>query len=68
MSMHIVRFLDRIKAAESRSQRDVNMTVSEARDLHADITKLLLALEQLRQSSEQKQSEPFDIVVSGGNF
>jgi hypothetical protein len=66
--MHIVRFLDRIKAAESRSQRDVNMTVSEARDLHADITKLLLALEQLRQSSEQKQSEPFDIVVSGGNF
>ena len=51
MSIHINKFLDRIKAADSRSQRDVVMTVNEARDLHADITKLLLLIEDLREKA-----------------
>lgn len=45
MSLHINRLLERIKAADSRSQRDITMTTAEARDLHADITRLLLKLE-----------------------
>ena len=45
MSLHINRLLERIKAADSRAQREITMTTAEARDLHADITRLLLKLE-----------------------
>ena len=67
MSMHIARLLDRIKAADSRQQRDIIMTVNEARDLHADITRLLLALEQAHQHVEKPQ-ETTDIAITGGSF
>jgi hypothetical protein len=70
MSLHINRFLDRIRAAESRQQRDVVMTTAEARDLHTDITRLLLALQV---SHEQKTTESsgdpvINIEVQGGAF
>jgi hypothetical protein len=65
--MHIARLLDRIKAADSRQQRDITMTVNEARDLHADITRLLLALEQAHQPVGKPQ-ETTDIAITGGSF
>ena len=67
MSMHITRLLDRIKAADSRQQRDITMTVNEARDLHTDITRLLLALEQAHQTTAKPQ-ETTDITIAGGSF
>ena len=67
MSLHINRFVDRIKAAESRSQRDVSMTINEARDLHADITKLLLILQGLQEQIQQAQTG-VTIELNGGNF
>ena len=67
MSLHINRFVDAIKAAESRSQRDVSMTIHEARDLHADITKLLLALQGLQEQIQQAQTG-VTIELNGGDF
>ena len=49
MSLHIHRFIDSIKAHESRNQRDFIMTLRDAKDLHADITKLLVTLEESRR-------------------
>lgn len=66
MSIHITRFLDRIRQAESRSQRDVIMTVSEARDLHHDITRLLARLEQAQISNETDRI--ISVNVDGGSF
>lgn len=68
MSLHIARFVDRIRAAESRQARDVIMTVHEARDLHNDITKLLLALEELRTQPRDTGPEVVNIEVEGGRF
>jgi hypothetical protein len=45
MSLHIAKFIDRLRSAEDRGHRDVIIPVSEARMLHADITRLLLLLE-----------------------
>mgnify|MGYP000070587532 CR=1 FL=1 len=39
----------------------------DAKDLHGDITKLLLALEQSRQQ-QLNQNEPIEVVLSGGSF
>ena len=53
MSLHINRFVDSIKAHESRGQRDFTMTMRDAKDLHSDITKLLLTLETLHTQKSQ---------------
>ena len=67
MSLHIHRFVDLIKATESRGQRDLHMTLKDAKDLHADITKLLVTLEQMRQSPAPSQVTD-TIELSGGSF
>jgi len=66
MSLHINRFIDSIKAAESRGQKDLVMPMRDAKDLHGDITKLLLALEQSRQQATV--NTPIEVVLSGGSF
>jgi hypothetical protein len=67
--LHINKFIDKIKAVESRSQRDLIMTINEARDLHADITKLLLSLQVLREQAPATSTEPMtNIEVAGGSF
>ena len=66
MSLHINRFVDAIKAAESRNQRDFTMSMRDAKDLHADITKLVLALQQTHESTSK--SQVVEVVVSGGTF
>ena len=70
MSIHINKFIDRIKAADSRQQRDVTMSISEARDLHGDITRLLMVLEQLltAQTPVQAQNNQTNITLTGGSF
>ena len=67
MSLHINRFIDRLRAAEGKQQRDIIMTLGEARDLHGDITKLLLIIQELR---EQQAAQPQiqTIEVEGGSF
>jgi hypothetical protein len=70
MSLHINRFIDRIKAADARQQRDFTMSMSDAKDLHADITKILLALQTLyEQNTAAASTNPtVDLEVNGGTF
>lgn len=70
MSLHINRFVDRIKAADARQQRDLTMSMSDAKDLHADITKLLLALQVLHeQGTPATTNNPtIELEVTGGAF
>jgi hypothetical protein len=67
MSLHINRFIDLIKAQESRGGRDINMSLRDAKDLHADITKLLLVLESLR-SQAGSRDEVIKVELTGGTF
>ena len=65
---HINRFIDRLRQADGRQQRDLVLTMTEARDLHSDITRLLLNLETARQHTQVKPEESQEIQVSGGTF
>jgi len=67
MSLHIHRFVDLIKSTEARGQRDVFMSLRDAKDLHADITKLLLTLETLREQQDKKD-EVIQVELAGGSF
>ena len=66
MSLHINRFIDRLKAADARRQKDLVMSLQDARDLHADITKLLLALQELQR--DQQNTAVTDVQIEGGSF
>jgi hypothetical protein len=67
MSLHIHRFVDLVRATESRGQTSVIMPLQAAKDLHADITKLLVTLQQQQQSA-QSAAQPIEIEVTGGGF
>ena len=67
MSLHINRFVDNIKAHESRNARDFTMSMRDAKDLHADITKLLFTLEGMRNLRPTKE-ETITVEMSGGSF
>ena len=67
MSLHITRFIDLIKAQESRGGRDVTLSLKDAKDLHADITKLVLTLENLRED-QSKFDEVVKVELTGGTF
>ena len=67
MSLHINRFIDRLKAAESRNQRDFTITLVEARDLHSDITKLLLAIQEATAKNTDAMQE-IKVEITGGTF
>ena len=70
MSLHINRFIDSLKAHEARGQKDFTMSLRDAKDLHGDITKLLLIVDNLRSQTQSRatQDEVIRVEVSGGDF
>ena len=67
MSLHIHRFVDNVKAHEARGQKDFTMSMRDAKDLHADITKLLITLEQIREQ-QVRGAEVVEVQITGGSF
>lgn len=51
--IHITNFIDKIKFFDSKNSKDFVMPLREAKNLHADITKLLLVLQELQTKEEQ---------------
>jgi len=69
MTIHLQKFVDRVRGQEARGARDLIMTMNEARDLHADITRLLLALQNLQQQQIKTASaDVLRVEIQGGEF
>jgi hypothetical protein len=69
MSLHLQKFVDRVRGHEARGSKDFIMTLAEAKDMHADITRLLLELHDLReQVSKPAVEEVITVQVGGGSF
>jgi hypothetical protein len=66
MSLHINRFIDRVRSAEHRGQRDFVMSMVDARDLQADLAKLLLALHVATQTQSTGTTDT--VEIDGGQF
>jgi len=66
MSLHIAKFIDRLKNAQDRCQRDVIMPITEAQGLHADITRLLLLSE--KATVPAVEPETIKVEIQGGSF
>ena len=69
MSLHLQRFVDRVQGNESRGLKDFTMSMTDARAMHADLTRLLLELTELRTAAAQKQQqEVITVEVNGAAF
>ena len=69
MTIHLQKFVDRVRGQEARGARDLIMTINEARDLHADITRLLLTLQSLQEHKTiTAAEETIKVEIQGGSF
>jgi len=69
MSAHIQRFIERLQGFEARGSRDFIMPISDAKGMHADLTRLLLELNDLKEAAVKAQEEEtITVQVGGGSF
>jgi hypothetical protein len=69
MSLHIHKFIDLVNAAESKAQKDVYLTLRDAKNLQNDILRILLTLESLRQNTTDSSADKIlKIDIDGGGF
>jgi DNA primase len=70
MTIHIQRFVDRVRGAEARGARDFTMSMQDAKDLHANITSLLLDLHNLKETVADKTNsdQVITVDINGGAF
>jgi hypothetical protein len=69
VTIHLTKFVDRVRGFESRGAKDFIMSLKDAQDLHADITRLLLELRDLREhTAKSAQEEVITVKMDGGSF
>jgi len=62
--VHINSFLDKLRIADSKRSNNITLTMTEAKNLHTDITKLLLALQELHENKSSQDDEIIEVTVS----
>jgi hypothetical protein len=69
MTIHLQKFVDRVRGHEARGSRDFVMSMADAKDLHADITRLLIDLQTLRETTvKSPQEDVVTVQMNGGSF
>ena len=65
--IHIKRFIDKISAMESKQNKDVVISMQEARGLRDELAKLLADLYQ-KNSDQEKKEDVIKVEITGGSF
>jgi hypothetical protein len=69
LTLHLNKFIDRVQGQEARGAKDFVMTMSDAKNLHADLTRLLLEMHDLREKAVgNRQEEVITVKMDGGSF
>jgi hypothetical protein len=66
MSLHIDRFVDLVRSHDARGRKEIIMPIRDARDLMADITKLLNQLQNTNTNNTSSTTQT--VEITGGNF
>ena len=64
--MHIKRFIDKVASMEGRQGRDVILSITDARALRDEISKLVL--DQYEGKTVSKPDEVIQVEVKGGKW
>jgi hypothetical protein len=69
MSIHLQKFIDRLQGFEARGSKDFIMPLSDAKGMHADLTRILLELTALKeQAIATRNDEVISVNIEGGSF
>lgn len=68
MSLHLNKFIERIRGHDARGAKDFVMPMADAKGMAADLTELLLELNQLKTEKLAGKDEIIQIKVAGGGF
>jgi DNA primase len=69
MTIHLQKFVDRVRGHEARGTKDFVMSMNDAKDLHADITMLMLRLHSLQEAVvKSQQDEVISVQINGEPF
>lgn len=68
--LYIKRFVDRLQTLEAQGTKDFVCPISDAKNLHNEITRLLVDLEALHKNTSSTLQHPgnTDIEIGGGTF
>lgn len=66
--LYIKKFVDQLRACESRNAREFSISMADAKCLHADITKLLTDAAQSPKTADNSNGTVEKIEISGENF
>ena len=67
--MHLQRFIDRVQGTEARGLKDVSIPLSDAKAMAAELTRLLLDMQTLREHAvKQTQGDVIEVSMDGGTF
>lgn len=64
--LYIRKFIDRLQQCELKGQKDFSCPIADAKNLHNDITRLLLDLDAVNQSTQT--TETIQVELQGGDF
>ena len=64
--LYIRKFIDRVAQCDATNAQDFVWNMQDAKNLHGDITKLLLDIELLQKNNQTEQ--PTEIEVDGGTW
>lgn len=66
--LYIRKFIDRLQQADLKGQKDFVCPLADAKNLHNDITRLLLDLESTQKSQNTTTEETITVELGGGSF
>ena len=66
-NLYIRKFVDRLQSFEQKGSKDFVCSLSDAKNLHREITKLLLDLEESK-SAKSGDAETVTVTMNGGSF
>jgi hypothetical protein len=69
VSIHLQRFVERLQGFEARGARDFIMPITDAKGMHADLTRLLLELTDLKEAAVATQDDNvISVKMDGGSY
>lgn len=67
--IQLQKFIDRVQGTEARGLKDLSIPLSDAKAMHAEITRILLELQALKEAvAQQPKEEVIQVAVNGGSF
>ena len=66
--LHFTMFNNKVKVMNQANEKSLTLSVTEARNLHADIFELLNQYNNLIKNNRTVQQENFNVNMDGGNF